>query len=84
MTLRHVGLCSINGVEEKSGTLQLSVSRAGVEGVLALPDDSCRISAAASPSHSGLMNCRNGDGVPIHFTIEQAGAAGQNALAAER
>lgn len=84
VTLRHVGLCSINGVEEKSGTLQLSVSRAGVEGTLALPDDSCRISAAASPSHSGLMNCRNGEGVPIHFTIEQAGAAGQGTLAAEK
>ena len=56
----------------------------GVEGTLALAGDSCRIVAAASRSYSGLMNCRNGHGVPINFTIEQAGAAGQNALAAEK
>ncbi len=84
VTLRHVGLCSINGVEEKSGTVQLSVSRAGLEGTLALSDDSCEISAPAARPYSGLLNCRKGEGVPIRFTIEQADAAGQNRLAAEK
>src|SRR5665213_171330 len=70
VTLRHVGLCSVNGVEEKSGALQLSVSRSGVEGTLTMADDTCHIkAAAASPAYTGLLNCRNGEGVPIQLSI---------------
>jgi hypothetical protein len=45
LTLRHVGLCSANGVEEKSGELRLAVSRwtGGIEGTLAMDGDSCRV-----------------------------------------
>jgi hypothetical protein len=77
LTLRHVGLCSTNGAEEKSGALTLRVSRstAGVEGTLAMDGDSCRIVASASRSYSGLMSCRNGQGVPISFSIDPTGAA---------
>ncbi len=72
-TLRHVGLCSVNGVEEKSGKLRLTMSRAPgpAEGTLALEGDSCRIMATQAPSYSGLLTCRNGQGVPISFSIEQ-------------
>jgi hypothetical protein len=79
LTLRHVGLCSVNGTEEKSGELRLTISRsaAGVEGTLAMDDDSCRIVASASPSYSGLLSCRNAQGVPINFSIDQVSAAGQ-------
>jgi hypothetical protein len=74
VTLRHVGLCSVNGVEEKSGKLRLTMSRApgAAEGTLALEGDSCRIAANQAPSYSGLLTCRNGQGVPISFSIEEA------------
>jgi hypothetical protein len=74
VTLRHVGLCSVNGVEEKSGVVQLRVSRrsSAIEGTLAMQDDTCRIVASASSPYSGLMNCRDGQGVPIKFSIELA------------
>jgi hypothetical protein len=77
LTLRHVGLCSVNGVEEKSGELRLTVSRraAGIEGTLAMDGDTCRIVASPSPSYSGLMSCRNAQGVPISFSIDSASAA---------
>jgi hypothetical protein len=73
VTLRHVGLCSVNGVEEKSGKLRLTMSRAPgtAEGTLALEGDSCRIMANQAPSYSGLLTCRNGQGVPISFSIEE-------------
>jgi hypothetical protein len=79
LTLRHTGLCSANGAEEKSGEMRLTVSRwtSGVEGTLALGDDSCRIVASASPSFSGLLSCRNAQGVPISFSIDPATAADQ-------
>jgi hypothetical protein len=77
VTLRHVGICSVNGAEEKSGVVRLTVSRSGVEGTLAMEDDSCRIVASASRSYSGLMSCHDGQSVPINFSIDQAGVADQ-------
>jgi hypothetical protein len=70
VTLRHVGLCSTNGVEEKAGVVQLKVSAARLEGTLTMVDDNCRIVASASSSYQGLLSCRNGQGVPIHFSID--------------
>ena len=82
VTLRHVGLCSVNGVEEKSGNMRLTMSRApaAAEGTLAMAGDSCRIVANQAPSYSGLLTCRNGQGVPISFSIEEAAAAGATAV----
>lgn len=79
--LRHVGLCSINGAEEKSGTLEVKVSSwtSNVEGTLALPDDECHIVASASKGYSGLLNCRNGQGIPIRFSIEVSPGADRSA-----
>ena len=86
VTLRHVGLCSVNGPEEKSGVVRLMVSRrtSAVEGTLALKDDTCRIAASASKSHSGLLNCRDGQGVPIHFSIDEIVDSGQSDVRAEK
>jgi hypothetical protein len=74
VTLRHVGLCSANGVEEKPGVMQLNVSLSHLKGTLTMDDDSCHIVASATASYTGLLSCRNGQGVPIHFSIgEPAG-----------
>jgi hypothetical protein len=86
VTLRHVGLCSVNGVEEKSGVVRLMVSRrtSAVAGTLSLKDDTCRIAASASKPYSGLLNCRDGQGVPISFSIDETADTGQNNVRAER
>jgi hypothetical protein len=86
VTLRHVGLCSVNGIEEKSGVVRLTVSRrtSAVEGMLTMKDDTCRIVASASNLHSGLLNCRDGQGVPIHFSIDEAVDTDQNNVRAEK
>jgi hypothetical protein len=34
-----------------------------------MDDDNCKIVASAASSYSGLLSCRNGQGVPIHFSI---------------
>jgi hypothetical protein len=77
LTLRHTGLCSVNGAEEKSGELRLTVARwtSGVEGTLAMEGDSCKITASSTPAFSGLLSCRNAQGVPINFSIEEETAA---------
>ena len=86
VTLRHVGLCSVNGVEEKSGTVRLRVSAksSAIEGTLVMKDDSCRLTASASRSHSGLLSCRDGQGVPINFSIERSGGDASGPQAATK
>ena len=76
ITLRHVGLCSINGSEEKTGTLELHVSTRPphVEGTLALADDKCHLAASGAQGYSGLLKCRDGQDVPINFSIEPLGS----------
>ena len=64
VTLRHVGLCSVNGVEEKQATVQLKLASSRLEGTLAMADDDCRI-VAPGASAAGLLTCRNGQDVPI-------------------
>jgi hypothetical protein len=75
-TLRHVGLCSVNEPEEKSAVMRLTVSRktAAIEGTLTMTGDTCRIAASAEKPHAGLLNCRDGQGVPIRFSIDEADA----------
>jgi hypothetical protein len=82
VTLRHVGLCSVNGAEEKSGTVRLTVSRARIEGTLAIDGDDCRITATEQRSYSGLMSCRDGQAVPINLSIDHIGAADQSTAVA--
>jgi len=73
ITLRHVGLCSANGVEEKSGVLELKIPArsSGAEGTLVMADDNCRVIVSAAHGYSGSLNCKDGQGVPIRFSIEQ-------------
>ncbi|QPF82889.1 hypothetical protein IC762_24505 [Bradyrhizobium genosp. L] len=82
ITLRHVGLCSVNGVEEKSGTLELRIStRApGVEGTLTLADDKCHVTVSGTRAYSGLLRCHDGNDVPINFSIDPMRSAEHVAL----
>jgi hypothetical protein len=86
VTLRHVGLCSVKGVEEKSGAVRLTISRrtSAIEGMLTMKDDSCRIVATASKSYTGLLNCRDGQGVPINFSIDEIADTDQSNVRAEK
>lgn len=70
ITLRHVGQCSTDGAEQKSGTLELRVSSQSsrVVGMVTFADDQCRLDASGTQAYSGLMTCRDG-GVPISFSI---------------
>jgi hypothetical protein len=74
VTLRHVGLCSANGTGEKPDVMHLNVSPLYLEGTLTIDDDCCHIVASATASYTGPLSCRNGQSVPIHFSIgESAG-----------
>ncbi|GLR83554.1 hypothetical protein [Bradyrhizobium iriomotense] len=71
VTLRHIGLCSVNGVEQKQARMQLRVSSGRLEGTLIMDDDECRVVASGS-SGSGLLTCHSGQDIPINLLIGKA------------
>ncbi|SFJ60950.1 hypothetical protein [Bradyrhizobium sp. Gha] len=71
ITLRHVGLCSVNGAEQKQASMQLKVSYGRLEGILIMDQDQCRIVASGSAG-AGLLRCGSGQDVPINLLIGKA------------
>lgn len=71
ITLRHIGLCTVSGVEQKQARMQLKVSSGRLEGMLIMDEDQCRIVASGS-SGSGQLICGSGQDVPINLLIGKA------------
>jgi len=69
LTLKHVGLCSSNGAEEKFAYIKLQVSRPGsvprIGAMLRLEGIECTFSES-----SGLMDCSDGNRVPLTLSID--------------
>jgi hypothetical protein len=66
--LKHVGLCSVNGPEERAGTIELrlsnSVWRSGIDAVLFINGARCAYRDALSGG-SGFMDCSDGNAIPL-------------------
>jgi len=71
---KHVGLCSINGPEEKPGEIRLEIraSRLGsrIEANLLVEGDQCVYAGDFTHGASGLMNCTKAKGVPLALSFK--------------
>jgi hypothetical protein len=71
--LKHVGLCSANGPEEKSGYLTVVVSNwartSRVQAKLIFGAVECTYSGTGSDSSSGHMDCSDAKGVPLTLSF---------------
>jgi len=67
LTLRHTGLCSVNGPEEKSGEIRLSLSPSSghVNATLVIDGSACTYSGNLQPDGNGLLRCPNTPAVPL-------------------
>jgi hypothetical protein len=74
LTWKHVGLCSVNGPEERVGEIQLQIHRswlaAKIEAKLTFGDDQCVYSGAFAEGTTGLMTCGNGAAVPLRLDLK--------------
>jgi len=74
LTLKHVGLCSHNGPQEKSGEIKLQISESGrfsrIRATLLYEDARCTYSGQWSESSSGFMQCSNAEGVPVTLSVK--------------
>jgi hypothetical protein len=72
LRLRHVGLCSADGPEEKTGELRLTTAaKPGVTSVTLLFEGvACTFIAGGSDVGEGVLSCPDRRDVPMMLTIE--------------
>src|SRR5262245_32620050 len=66
---KHVGLCSVNGPQERLGDIRIRLSAASkVDATISFDGDRCTYSGPASGS--GRMDCRGAGGIPLSISIK--------------
>jgi hypothetical protein len=72
LTLKHVGVCTQDGPEEKSGTLRLRLSDSSrrVDATLLVEGTECKFSGKRTSSYDGVMDCPDRRSVPLIMWIK--------------
>jgi len=67
LTMTHVGICTVDGPEEKKGEIRfrLSESSSRIQATLLVDGTECSYSARLSDFFAGSMNCPNRPAVPL-------------------
>ena len=71
MTMKHVGICTQEGPEERTGkiSLQRSASLSRLNATLSVDGIECTYSGQLSDSYTGTMNCPGREAVPLKLWV---------------
>jgi hypothetical protein len=72
LSLKHIGFCSVDGPEEKTGELRLDVSDPPNEAMATLLIDgiTCTFTGHLTDEYNGVLMCPDRPGVPMMLSIE--------------
>jgi len=74
LTMKHVGLCSQAGPEEKVAEIKLQIAKSSLwprfHAAMTMDGSKCTFSGKFSDTYSGLMDCADAKGVPITLWIK--------------
>jgi len=74
VTWTHVGLCSVNGPQQKRGEIRFRISKAGaqseIDATISLEDVRCTYVGQLSEETRGLMDCSDAKGVPLTLSFK--------------
>ena len=72
LTMKHVGLCTQDGPEEKTGEMRLQISAASarLNATLSVAGVECTYSGRLSDFYSGTMNCPDQEPVPLKLWLK--------------
>lgn len=83
LDMKHVGLCSQNGPEEKLTEMKLRLTgsrswlararsdgRSEISATFDIDGSTCTLSGAFSGTYTGFMDCAGTKGVPITFSVK--------------
>ena len=71
MTIKHVGVCTQEGPEERTGEilLQRSASLSRLNATLSIDGVECTYSGQLSDSYTGTMSCPDREAVPLRLWL---------------
>ena len=71
---KHVGLCSANGPEEKSGEIKFQIAKSSsssrIQAAITLNGAQCTYNGEFASGASGHMDCTDAKGVPLSISIK--------------
>jgi hypothetical protein len=72
LTMKHVGICTQDGPEEKTGELRfrISTSSSQLDATLSVAGIECTYSGQLSDSYTGTMNCPGRQAVPLKLWVK--------------
>ena len=70
--LKHVGYCTVEGPEEKTGALQLRLAemRGRINGTMLIDGVACTFSAHLKEGYDGTLRCPDRRDVPMTLTLD--------------
>jgi hypothetical protein len=72
LTMKHVGVCTQDGPEEKAGEmrLQITASSSRLNATLSVDGIDCSYSGKLSDSYTGMMNCPDRQAIPLRLWVK--------------
>ena len=72
LTMKHVGICTQDGPEEKTGEMrvQMSASLSQLNATLSVAGVECTYSGRLSDSYTGTISCPDREAVPLRLWIK--------------
>ena len=72
LSMKHVGICTQDGPEEKSGEIrfQISALSSRLDATLLVEGVACSYSAGLSDPYSGMMACPDREAVPLKLWLK--------------
>lgn len=69
VTMTHVGLCTQDGPERKTGEIRLRMAASQLNATLSLAGVECTYSARLSDAYKGQMNCPDRPALPLTLWV---------------
>jgi hypothetical protein len=72
LSMKHVGICTQDGAEERSGAIRLRISgySSRLDATLLVEGIECSYSAPLANPYSGLMNCPDRETIPLKLWLK--------------
>jgi hypothetical protein len=69
-TMKHVGMCTQEGPEEKSGEMRLHISGRQLDAVLSVAGVSCSYVGKLADAYTGTLSCADREAVPLKLWVK--------------
>ncbi len=70
LTMKHVGLCTQEGPEEKTGEIRLHISGPQLDAVLSVAGVTCSYGGRLSDAYNGTLSCADREAVPLKLWVK--------------